>query len=127
MSVKKYLWLKKYIFTNYDQMELLATFFPKNCKPDVILSLAEDKQWYRAKVLAYPSEERVCVGYLDFGNSEEVELNHLQPISPSLLELPMQAIPCALAGSPTAVHELQQSVMIILFRFGFNIRLFIYF
>ncbi|XP_039990647.1 tudor domain-containing protein 1 isoform X2 [Xiphias gladius] len=59
---------------------------------------SEDKQWYRAKVLAYPSEERVCVGYLDFGNSEEVDLGHLRPISTSLLALPMQAMPCGLAG-----------------------------
>ncbi len=66
---------------------------------DLCVFLAEDKQWYRAKVLAYSSEERVCVGYLDFGNSEEVDLSHLQPISPSLLALPMQAVPCGLAGS----------------------------
>lgn len=58
----------------------------------------EDKQWYRAKVLAYSSEERVCVGYLDFGNSEEVDLGQLRPISTSLLALPMQAMPCGLAG-----------------------------
>lgn len=61
--------------------------------------VAEDKQWYRAKVLAYSSEERVCVGYLDFGNSEEVNLGHLLPINTSLLALPMQAMPCGLAGS----------------------------
>lgn len=72
---------------------------------DIILFLAEDKQWYRAKVLAYSSEERVCVGYLDFGNSEEVDISHLRPISSSLLALPMQAIPCALAGSVTAVQH----------------------
>nr|XP_057918672.1 tudor domain-containing protein 1 isoform X2 [Doryrhamphus excisus] len=59
---------------------------------------SEDKQWYRAKVLGYSSEERVCVGYIDFGNSEDVDLGDLRPISSSLLALPMQAIPCALAG-----------------------------
>ncbi|XP_043958017.1 tudor domain-containing protein 1 [Gambusia affinis] len=59
---------------------------------------SEDKQWYRATVLAYPSEERVCVAYLDFGNSEEVDLSQLLPITPALLTVPMQAIPCALAG-----------------------------
>ncbi|XP_015245986.1 PREDICTED: tudor domain-containing protein 1 [Cyprinodon variegatus] len=59
---------------------------------------SEDKQWYRVKVLAYPSAERVCVGYLDFGNFEEVNLDQLLPITTSLLDIPMQAIPCALAG-----------------------------
>uniref|UniRef100_A0A3Q1I304 Tudor domain containing 1 n=1 Tax=Acanthochromis polyacanthus TaxID=80966 RepID=A0A3Q1I304_9TELE len=59
---------------------------------------SEDKQWYRAKVMAYSSETRVCVGYLDFGNSEEVDLGHLRRISTSLLALPMQAMPCGLAG-----------------------------
>ncbi|XP_071385960.1 tudor domain-containing protein 1-like, partial [Centroberyx affinis] len=58
---------------------------------------SEDNQWYRAKVLAYSSEERVCIGYIDFGNSEEVELSRLRPLSGPLLAVPMQTIPCALA------------------------------
>lgn len=69
-----------------------------NLSSDLCVFLPEDKQWYRAKILAYSSEERVCVGYLDFGNSEEVDLGNLQPISTSLLALPMQAMPCGLAG-----------------------------
>lgn len=57
-------------------------------------------------MLAYSSEERVCVGYLDFGNSEEVDLGHLRPISTSLLALPMQAMPCVLAGSVYTVTHI---------------------
>lgn len=40
----------------------------------------------------------MCVGYIDFGNSEEVSLNQLRPISMDLIALATQAIPCALAG-----------------------------
>ncbi|XP_023862331.1 tudor domain-containing protein 1 isoform X3 [Salvelinus sp. IW2-2015] len=74
----------------------------------------EDNQWYRAKVLAYSSEEKVCVGYIDFGNSEEVELSRLCSISSELLALPMQAIPCALAGvRPTAEAWSEETVLML--------------
>ncbi|CAL8301439.1 unnamed protein product [Lota lota] len=59
---------------------------------------SDDNQWYRAQVLSYTSEHKVCVGYIDFGNSEDVALWRLRPLSAPLLALPMQAIPCALAG-----------------------------
>ncbi|XP_058650090.1 tudor domain-containing protein 1 isoform X2 [Onychostoma macrolepis] len=75
---------------------------------------SEDNQWYRAKVLAYSSEDRVCVGYIDFGNSEEVELNRLRPISKELLALATQAIPCSLAGikSPTGTW-LEEAILMV--------------
>ncbi|XP_051958627.1 tudor domain-containing protein 1-like [Xyrauchen texanus] len=80
----------------------LNTSVSENFRPapgTVCCSLfSEDNQWYRAKVLAYSSEDRLCVGYVDFGNSEEVELNLLRPISMELLALPTQVIPCSLAG-----------------------------
>nr|XP_018889857.3 tudor domain-containing protein 1 isoform X1 [Gorilla gorilla gorilla]XP_055208162.1 tudor domain-containing protein 1 isoform X1 [Gorilla gorilla gorilla] len=59
---------------------------------------SEDDQWYRASVLAYASEESVLVGYVDYGNFEILSLMRLCPIIPKLLELPMQAIKCVLAG-----------------------------
>uniref|UniRef100_A0A7N8WS55 Tudor domain containing 1 n=1 Tax=Mastacembelus armatus TaxID=205130 RepID=A0A7N8WS55_9TELE len=77
---------------------------------------SEDKQWYRAKVLAYSSEERVCVGYLDFGNSEEVELGHLRPISTSLLDPPMQAMRCGLAGVQPIGESWSEDCLLVLQR-----------
>ncbi|KAL0984549.1 hypothetical protein UPYG_G00143090, partial [Umbra pygmaea] len=75
---------------------------------------SEDNQWYRAKVLGYSSEEKVCVGYIDFGNSEEVNLSQLRPINSELLALPTQAIPCALAGVyPTAEAWSAETVMML--------------
>ncbi|XP_040848428.1 tudor domain-containing protein 1 [Ochotona curzoniae] len=59
---------------------------------------SEDDQWYRASVLAYASEDSVLVGYVDYGNFEIISLTRLCPIIPKLLELPMQAIKCVLAG-----------------------------
>ncbi|KAK2099027.1 Tudor domain-containing protein 1 [Saguinus oedipus] len=59
---------------------------------------SEDDQWYRASVLAYASEDSVLVGYVDYGNFEILSLMRLCPIIPKLLELPMQAIKCVLAG-----------------------------
>uniref|UniRef100_A0A671MBK6 Tudor domain-containing protein 1-like n=1 Tax=Sinocyclocheilus anshuiensis TaxID=1608454 RepID=A0A671MBK6_9TELE len=75
---------------------------------------SEDNQWYRAKVLAYSSEDRVCVGYIDFGNSEEVELYRLRPISKELLALATQAIPCSLSGikSPTGTWPEEAILMV---------------
>uniref|UniRef100_A0A8C6R6D7 Tudor domain-containing protein 1 n=1 Tax=Nannospalax galili TaxID=1026970 RepID=A0A8C6R6D7_NANGA len=59
---------------------------------------SEDDQWYRASVLAYASEESVLVGYVDYGNLEILSLKRLCPIIPKLLDLPMQALNCVLAG-----------------------------
>ncbi|KAM9051301.1 tudor domain-containing protein 1 isoform 7-T7 [Megaptera novaeangliae] len=59
---------------------------------------SEDDQWYRASVLAYASEDFVLVGYVDYGNFEILSLTRLCPITPKLLELPIQAIKCVLAG-----------------------------
>uniref|UniRef100_A0AAR2LE68 Tudor domain containing 1 n=1 Tax=Pygocentrus nattereri TaxID=42514 RepID=A0AAR2LE68_PYGNA len=81
---------------------------------------SEDNQWYRAKVLAYSSEDRVCVGYVDFGNSEEVPLNHLRPISMELLALATQAIPCALAGIKPTSDVWSEDVILMLKRLVCN-------
>ncbi|XP_006162823.1 tudor domain-containing protein 1 [Tupaia chinensis] len=59
---------------------------------------SEDDQWYRASVLAYASEDSVLIGYVDYGNFEILSLTRLCPIVPKLLELPMQAVKCVLAG-----------------------------
>uniref|UniRef100_A0A670XY34 Tudor domain containing 1 n=1 Tax=Pseudonaja textilis TaxID=8673 RepID=A0A670XY34_PSETE len=58
----------------------------------------EDNQWYRATVISFISEKIALVGYIDYGNFEMLQLNRLRPIVRKLMELPMQAINCTLAG-----------------------------
>ncbi|XP_026523171.1 tudor domain-containing protein 1 isoform X2 [Notechis scutatus] len=58
----------------------------------------EDNQWYRATVISFISEKIALVGYIDYGNFEMLQLNRLRPIVQKLMELPMQAINCTLAG-----------------------------
>ncbi|XP_039208656.1 tudor domain-containing protein 1 isoform X1 [Crotalus tigris] len=58
----------------------------------------EDNQWYRATVISFVSEKIALVGYIDYGNFEILQLNRLRPIVQKLMELPMQAINCTLAG-----------------------------
>ncbi|XP_071604056.1 tudor domain-containing protein 1 isoform X1 [Heliangelus exortis] len=58
----------------------------------------EDNIWYRAAVLACPSEDAVSVGYIDYGNLEVLPLSRLRPMAPRLAGLPAQAIRCTLAG-----------------------------
>ncbi|XP_067155661.1 tudor domain-containing protein 1 [Apteryx mantelli] len=58
----------------------------------------EDNLWYRAAVLAYTSEDTVLVGYIDYGNFEVLRLTRLRPMIRRLMDFPVQAIRCTLAG-----------------------------
>ncbi|XP_043911468.1 tudor domain-containing protein 1 [Protopterus annectens] len=57
-----------------------------------------DNQWYRASVIKYGTEDRVTVGYVDYGNFEVLHYSRLRPLMAKFMELPLQAITCSLAG-----------------------------
>ncbi|XP_063243683.1 RING finger protein 17 isoform X2 [Bacillus rossius redtenbacheri] len=55
-----------------------------------------DKKWYRAKVVDLPGNRLVQVEYVDFGNKELVSWNKIRKLGEVFMQLPAQAIRCAL-------------------------------
>ncbi|EEC06444.1 hypothetical protein IscW_ISCW004702 [Ixodes scapularis] len=58
---------------------------------------AEDGHWYRARVLQVMSDHAKVI-YIDFGNSDRVELQNLRPLDECFASLPAQAICCCIKG-----------------------------
>ncbi|XP_050666514.1 maternal protein tudor-like isoform X1 [Leptidea sinapis] len=57
----------------------------------------DDDNWYRAMV-RHTQGEQVVVAYVDYGNEQEVNVSDLRTITPGLIQLPAQALKCALKG-----------------------------
>ncbi|XP_018426259.1 PREDICTED: tudor domain-containing protein 1 [Nanorana parkeri] len=57
-----------------------------------------DNNWYRASVVKHISDDTALVGYLDFGNTETLDISRLRPIDADMLIIPFQAAQCRLAG-----------------------------
>ncbi|CAH2090850.1 unnamed protein product [Euphydryas editha] len=57
----------------------------------------DDDNWYRAMVMETRGN-KVVVAYVDYGNEQEVEVTDLRTITPDLIQLPAQAMKCALKG-----------------------------
>ncbi|XP_031410387.1 tudor domain-containing protein 1 isoform X2 [Meleagris gallopavo] len=75
-----------------------------------------DGRWYRAVVLKV-SQSTVEVLYADYGNTENVPLSNVLPITDSFLKIPFQAVTCSLAGikkvewSPLVLDTLKEMLL----------------
>ena len=71
--------------------------------------------WHRAKILDIQGSNCVTVFYVDYGNSETLPLERLQPISDAHFKLPAQAICCRMADvqgvDPTKVTNYLNEVL----------------
>jgi hypothetical protein len=64
----------------------------------VVARYNKDGHFYRARVVDYSGEEKICVFYVDYGNKEWVNECDIREIEPKYLHLPFQAIDCVLAN-----------------------------
>ena len=63
----------------------------------VAAQYSEDESWYRAKVISV-DDDSVSVLFIDYGNSEAVAMEKIQPIDNQFLSLPAQAIHCSITA-----------------------------
>ncbi|CAG4962766.1 unnamed protein product [Colias eurytheme] len=57
----------------------------------------DDDNWYRAMVRGTKGD-KIVVAYVDYGNEQEVAIADVRTITPDLIQLPAQAMKCALKG-----------------------------
>ena len=58
----------------------------------------EDKQWYRAEVLALSSDGMITVKFVDYGNCDVVPVSKVKKLKDELLDLQVQSVECRLSG-----------------------------
>ncbi|XP_013063058.2 tudor domain-containing protein 1-like [Biomphalaria glabrata] len=74
----------------------------------VAVKYSADELWYRGKVQRIQGK-KCDVTFLDYANTESANLDSLRELSPSLIELPVQAIRCRLnIESPPSKEEENQ-------------------
>lgn len=62
-----------------------------------IAQYSEDLKWYRA-VIKSVQENNATVEFVDYGNTESIDLMNIKVILEEFLKLPMQAVHCKLLG-----------------------------
>ena len=66
----------------------------------ILAQFSEDQCWYRALIKATPASDKCTVAFVDFGNSETVQLTSTRELPLKLINLPAQAFRCTLFGFP---------------------------
>jgi len=100
-------------------MAKMADYYNEHIKPappvdvDTIVAAqySEDDSWYRAKVLTV-HDEGVSVFFVDYGNSEIVKMDRIQPLNRQFLPLTAQAIHCSITGE---THRIYRQDVVTLF------------
>ena len=60
---------------------------------------SETDEWYRAEITEITSDTKAIVQFVDWGNSEEVPVTNLKPLTEEHLLLPVQALWCSVTSN----------------------------
>ncbi|KOC67666.1 Tudor and KH domain-containing protein [Habropoda laboriosa] len=85
-------------YYNDEQNHELHTL--RNITPGQIVAakFSFDEQWYRAQVTSTPEDDQCEVYFVDYGDHEMVQLDHVLELRTDFLSLRLQAIECSLAN-----------------------------
>ena len=75
---------------------------PFSASPEVgticCAQFSEDRKWYRGEVCETYDNSNCMIHFIDYGNSERVELSDMKELKPQFFNLAKQAIKCSLDG-----------------------------
>ncbi|XP_011690886.1 PREDICTED: maternal protein tudor isoform X2 [Wasmannia auropunctata] len=77
-----------------------------------VAQYSEDLKWYRA-VIKSVEENSATVEFVDYGNTELVDLTNIKVILEDFLKLPMQAVRCKLLGLTNTGNEEEQHAIFV--------------
>ena len=78
---------------------------------ELVVAKFIDGRWYRAEVLSVANSQ-VDVTYIDFGNSETVDLNNMRKPKPSFKSVPAQAMKCSVNGYKPSQSDEDSKVLL---------------
>ena len=68
-----------------------------------------DGSWYRGRITAVDPTQGVSVHYIDYGNTDNVEVGTLHELAPEFCGMPAQALECQLSSASPAAASSQWS------------------
>lgn len=94
------------IAETYEEGGEMIQAFEAKCNMCCIAQYEEDLKWYRA-VINSVEGKNATVKFIDYGNTESVDLTKIKVIREEFLKLPIQAVQCKLLGLRTGDKDAQ--------------------
>uniref|UniRef100_A0A3P8SU54 Tudor domain-containing protein n=1 Tax=Amphiprion percula TaxID=161767 RepID=A0A3P8SU54_AMPPE len=76
----------------------------------------DNNMWYRAKIIANHHSPTVDVRFIDYGQTQKVPLQDVQPIDPMFLQLKAQAFQCCLFNQKSLTDVTLQNATLVEFQ-----------
>ena len=87
-----------------------------------VARFSEDGGWYRARIIKQTTRTDYMVHYIDYGNSEAVNIRDMKDLPPQFSRLPAQAVECSLARIPRQTRDAEATQKLMSLTDGRNLK-----